>query len=78
MSTLPDQYRQMAAQARSDAEAAELPNVQQRHLRSAERLDSEALSGSTTLRRKLKTSQKRKPGMTPRRKRRPVLLRVHT
>ena len=39
MSTLPDQYRQMAAQARSDAEAAELPNVQQRHLRSAERLD---------------------------------------
>lgn len=39
MSTLSDQYRQMAAQARSDAEAAELPNVQHRHLRSAERFD---------------------------------------
>ena len=42
MSTLSDQYRQMAAQARSDAEAAELPNVQQAHRRSAERLDQMA------------------------------------
>lgn len=39
MSTLSDQYLQMAARARSDAEAAELPNVRQAHLRSAERLD---------------------------------------
>ena len=43
MSTQSDQYRQMAALARADAEAAELPNVQQRHLRSAERLDHMAL-----------------------------------
>ena len=39
MSTLSDQYRQMAAKARSEADAAKLPNVQQLHLRSAERLD---------------------------------------
>ena len=39
MSTLSDQYRQMAAKARSEADAAKLPNVQQLHLRSAERLN---------------------------------------
>ena len=42
MSTQSDQYRQMAAQARTDADDAELPNVQQAHLRSAERLDQMA------------------------------------
>ena len=39
MSTLSDQYRQMAAKARSEADAAKLPNVQQLHPRSAERLN---------------------------------------
>ena len=39
MSTQSDQYREMAAKARSEAEAAELPNVRLTHLRSAERLD---------------------------------------
>ena len=42
MSTLSVQYRQMAAKSRLDAEAAQLPNVQQSHLRSAERLDEMA------------------------------------
>jgi len=32
----------MAAKSRLDAEAAQLPNVQQSHLRSAERLDEMA------------------------------------
>ena len=44
MSTQSDQYRDMAAKARSDAEGADLPNVQQIHLRSAERLDQLAQS----------------------------------
>ena len=39
MSTLSDQYRLMAAQARSDANVAQLPNVQRLHLQSAERFD---------------------------------------
>ena len=39
MSELSDQYRQMAAQARSDAESAQLPNVRQLRLQSAERFD---------------------------------------
>ena len=39
MRTLLDQYRQMAAKARSEADSAKLPNVQQLHLRSAERLN---------------------------------------
>ena len=39
MSTVSDQYREMAAKARRQAEDAELPNVRLRHLRSAERLD---------------------------------------
>ena len=39
MSTLSDQHRQMATEARSDAASAKLPNVQKRHLRSAERFD---------------------------------------
>ena len=39
MSQLSDHYRHMAAKARSDADAASLPNVQQLHSRSAERLD---------------------------------------
>ena len=34
-----DLYREMAAKARRDAEAAALPNVRQLHLQSAERLD---------------------------------------
>ncbi len=42
MSVLSEQYRQMAARARSDAEAAQLSNVQQLHLRSADRLDEMA------------------------------------
>lgn len=42
MSTLLDQYRQMASKARSDAAAAELPNVRQIHLASADRLDQMA------------------------------------
>ncbi len=42
MSVLSEQYRQMAARARLDAEAAQLPNVQQSHLRSADRLDEMA------------------------------------
>lgn len=42
MSTQADQYREMAAAARSQAEAAQLPNVQQVHMRSAERLDQMA------------------------------------
>lgn len=44
MSTQSDQYRAMAAKARSEAKGAELPNVQQIHLRSAERLDQLAQS----------------------------------
>ncbi len=39
MSDLADHYRKLAHKARSDAEAAFLPNVRQSHLRSAERLD---------------------------------------
>ena len=39
MSTLSDQYRQMAAQARLDADLAQLSNVQRLHLQSAERFD---------------------------------------
>jgi hypothetical protein len=39
MSTQSDQYREMAAKARSEADASELPNVRQVHLRSADRLD---------------------------------------
>lgn len=39
MSDLLIQYRQLAQKARADAEAASLPNVQQLHLRSSERLD---------------------------------------
>ena len=39
MSTLLDQYRQMASQARLDAATAALPNVRQVHLTSADRLD---------------------------------------
>ncbi len=42
MSVLSEQYRQMAAKSRLDAEAAQLPNVRQSHLRSAERLDEMA------------------------------------
>lgn len=44
MSDLADHYRKLAHKARSDAEAALLPNVRQSHLRSAERLD-EIISG---------------------------------
>lgn len=39
MSYLSDHYRQMAAKARSDADATVLPNVKQLHSRSADRLD---------------------------------------
>jgi len=39
MSTMLDQYRQMASKARSEAAAAKLPNVRQVHLKSADRLD---------------------------------------
>lgn len=39
MSDATEQYRKMANQARSAAEAAVLPNVRQLHLRSAERLE---------------------------------------
>ena len=39
MNTQSEHYREMAAAARSEAEAAALPNVQEVHLRSAERLD---------------------------------------
>lgn len=39
-----DHYRKLAAKSRSDAKASSLPNVQQLHLRSAERLD-EIISG---------------------------------
>lgn len=44
MSDAIDQYRMMADKARAEASAATLPNVQQLHLRSAERLD-EIVSG---------------------------------
>ncbi len=40
MSDIIDQYRKMAAKARSDAAAASLPNVRKVHLRSAERIDA--------------------------------------
>ena len=39
MSELSDQYRKMAAQARSDADAAKLANVRQLHRQGAERFD---------------------------------------
>ncbi len=39
MSTLLNQYREMASQARLDAAAAKLANVRQVHLTSADRLD---------------------------------------
>ena len=44
MSDQANHYRKLADKARSDARAASLPNVQQQHLRSAERLD-EIISG---------------------------------
>lgn len=44
MSTQSDQYREMAAKARADAESADLPNVQRKHHQSAERLDQLAKS----------------------------------
>ena len=44
MSDQANHYRKLADKARSDARAALLPNVQQQHLRSAERLD-EIISG---------------------------------
>ena len=49
MSALSEQYRQMAAKSRLEAEAAQLPNVRQSHLRSAERLDemAKAVEGVT-------------------------------
>lgn len=42
MSVLSEQYRRLAARSRLDADAAQLPNVRQSHLRSAERLDEMA------------------------------------
>jgi hypothetical protein len=48
MSDLAEQYRQFAAKARSDAAASRLPNVQQSHLRSAERWD-EIISSLVTV-----------------------------
>ncbi len=39
MSTLLNQYREMASQDRLDAAAAKLANVRQVHLTSADRLD---------------------------------------
>ena len=44
MITQSDQYREMAAKARSEAQGAGLPNVREIHLRSAERLDQLAQS----------------------------------
>jgi hypothetical protein len=44
MSDQANHYRKLGDKARSDATAASLPNVQQQHLRSAERLD-EIISG---------------------------------
>ena len=39
MSDVIEHYRKMANKARSDADAASLPNVRQLHIRSAERFD---------------------------------------
>jgi hypothetical protein len=39
VSDLIEQYRKMASKARSEADAASLPNVRQLHTRSAQRFD---------------------------------------
>ena len=39
MTTISDQYRQMAARARAEADAATLLNVKRLHLQSAEQFD---------------------------------------
>ena len=49
-----DQYRKMADKARSDADAAALPNVCQLHLRSAARFDEIVEGLEMVLRAKLR------------------------
>jgi hypothetical protein len=49
-----DQYRRMADKARSEADAATLPNVRQLHLRSAARLDEIVAGMEMVLQAKLR------------------------
>lgn len=63
MSDLTDHYRKLADKARFDASASSLPNVQQLHLRSAERLD-EIISGLESVAGAKIRNEKAKAGIT--------------
>jgi hypothetical protein len=63
MTSQTDHYRKLADKARSDAQAAALPNVQQLHLRSAERLD-EIISGLESVAGAKMRNDEAKAGMT--------------
>lgn len=66
MSTLSAQYRQMAVQARTDADAARLPNVQQVHLQSAERLHQMVLEIENVARAKARNDAAKDAEITAR------------
>jgi hypothetical protein len=57
-----DQYRKMADKARSDADAAALPNVRLLHLRSAARFDEIVAGMEMVLQAKLRNENARQSG----------------